>query len=69
MKFSRDGKYLAAGGQDMIVRVWSVISTPEERRKHESLEEAVRREVWEESGVKVGPVNYHSTQVHPSQHN
>jgi NUDIX domain len=29
----------------------------------ESLEEAVRREVWEESGVKVGPVNYHSTQV------
>lgn len=31
----------------------------------ESLEEAVRREVWEESGVKVGPVNYHSTQVLP----
>ena len=30
----------------------------------ESLEEAVRREVWEESGIKVGPVNYHSTQVH-----
>lgn len=34
----------------------------------ESLEEAVRREVWEESGVKVGPVNYHSTQV-SSLHN
>jgi NAD+ diphosphatase len=31
----------------------------------ESLEEAVRREVWEESGVKLGPVNYHSTQVSP----
>ena len=30
----------------------------------ESLEEAVRREVWEESGVRVGPVNYHSTQVY-----
>jgi WD repeat-containing protein 44 len=40
MKFSRDGKYLAAGGQDSIVRVWSVISTPEERKKHESTEEA-----------------------------
>ena len=35
----------------------------------ESLEEAVRREVWEESGVKVGPVNYHSTQVPPSKIN
>jgi len=33
----------------------------------ESVEEAVRREVWEESGVKVGPVNYHSTQVLPGQ--
>jgi 8-oxo-dGTP pyrophosphatase MutT (NUDIX family) len=32
----------------------------------ESLEEAVRREVWEESGIKVGAVNYHSTQVIPS---
>jgi len=33
----------------------------------ESLEEAVRREVWEESDVKVGPVNYHSSQVHSGQ--
>jgi len=30
----------------------------------ESFEEAVRREVWEESGVKVGPINYHSSQVY-----
>jgi NAD+ diphosphatase len=29
----------------------------------ESIEDAVRREVWEESGVKVSLVNYHSTQV------
>jgi NAD+ diphosphatase len=35
----------------------------------ETLEEAVRREVWEESGVKVGPVNYHSTQVYPTVSN
>ncbi|KAF2746001.1 WD40 repeat-like protein, partial [Sporormia fimetaria CBS 119925] len=34
-EFSKDGKYLAAGGQDRIVRVWSVISTAEERRAHE----------------------------------
>ena len=31
MEFSRDGKYLAAAGQDKKVRVWGVISTPEER--------------------------------------
>jgi len=31
----------------------------------ESLEEAVRREVWEESGVKVGRVVLHSTQPWP----
>lgn len=35
LEFSKDGKYLAAGGQDKIVRVWAVISTPEERRAHE----------------------------------
>jgi WD40 repeat protein len=34
-EFSKDGKFLAAGGQDKIVRVWSVISTPEERRAQE----------------------------------
>ncbi|PVH99463.1 WD40 repeat-like protein [Periconia macrospinosa] len=38
-EFSQDGKYLAAGGQDRVVRVWAVISTPEERRAHE-LEES-----------------------------
>ena len=31
----------------------------------ESLEEAVRREVWEEAGIEVGPVQYHSSQPWP----
>ncbi|KAJ5160024.1 Oxo-4-hydroxy-4-carboxy-5-ureidoimidazoline decarboxylase [Penicillium canariense] len=31
--FSKDGKYLAAAGQEKKVRVWEVISTPEERRE------------------------------------
>src|SRR5271156_603852 len=30
-EFSKDGKYLAAAGQDKKVRVWQVISTPEDR--------------------------------------
>jgi WD40 repeat protein len=34
IEFSRDGKYLAAGGQDRIVRVWAVISSSEDRQAH-----------------------------------
>lgn len=34
-EFSKDGRYLAAGGQDRIVRVWAVISSPAERGTHE----------------------------------
>lgn len=33
--FSKDGKYLAAAGKDGVVRIWAVISTPEERRIEE----------------------------------
>ena len=42
MEFSKDGKYLAAAGKDHVVRVWAVISTPEERRAHEEEEIASR---------------------------
>ncbi|GJN94192.1 hypothetical protein Rhopal_007266-T1 [Rhodotorula paludigena] len=31
VKFSDDGKFLAVGGKDGVVRVWEVLSTPEER--------------------------------------
>ncbi|KAH0257701.1 WD40 repeat-like protein, partial [Aureobasidium melanogenum] len=34
MQFSRDGRYLAAAGQDKIIRVWEVIKTPEDRNSH-----------------------------------
>lgn len=40
MKFSKDGKYLAAGGQDKIVRVWQVIGSADERTAHEEEEDA-----------------------------
>jgi WD40 repeat protein len=39
-EFSKDGKYFAAAGQDQVVRVWAVISTPEERRSHEQEEDS-----------------------------
>lgn len=35
MEFSKDGKYLAAAGQDKKLRVWAVISTAEEREAEE----------------------------------
>jgi WD40 repeat protein len=34
-EFSKDGRYLACGGQDRVVRVWTVISTADDRRAHE----------------------------------
>ncbi|KAK2792043.1 hypothetical protein FQN52_004153 [Onygenales sp. PD_12] len=40
LEFSKDGKFLAAAGQDKKVRVWAVIATPEDRQAHEIEEEA-----------------------------
>ncbi|KAL1895613.1 hypothetical protein Sste5346_005082 [Sporothrix stenoceras] len=37
-EFSKDGKYLAAGGRDHVVRIWQVISTAEDRRSQEEQE-------------------------------
>ncbi|KAJ4287470.1 hypothetical protein N0V88_007657 [Collariella sp. IMI 366227] len=42
-EFSKDGKYLASAGRDHVVRVWGVISTPEERRAHEDEETSGER--------------------------
>lgn len=39
MKFSKDGQYLAAAGQDKIVRVWQVLSSPEDRHAFENEED------------------------------
>ena len=59
---SRDGTKILLGRQKRYpLNFYSCLSGFVE--PGESLEDAVRREVWEETGVKVGPVNYHSTQV------
>lgn len=39
MEFSKDGKYLAAAGQDKKLRVWEVISSAEDRDAEERLAE------------------------------
>lgn len=44
MEFSKDGKYLAAGGKDYVVRVWAVIATKEERIAHETEENAAAKD-------------------------
>ena len=38
VEFSKDGRYLAVGGQDRVIRVWAVIDSPEGRRAHENTE-------------------------------
>ncbi|EXJ94519.1 hypothetical protein A1O1_02915 [Capronia coronata CBS 617.96] len=39
MEFSKDGRYLAAAGQDRKLRVWEVIATAEDREAEEKLPE------------------------------
>lgn len=44
MEFSKDGKHLAAGGKDFVVRIWAVLSTKEDRHAHELDEESAGKD-------------------------
>ncbi|KAL1980164.1 hypothetical protein VTN96DRAFT_4595 [Rasamsonia emersonii] len=44
LEFSKDGKYLAAAGQDKTVRVWAVITNAEDREAHEQEEDEAKGE-------------------------
>ncbi|CAA6671744.1 unnamed protein product [Spirodela intermedia] len=46
-----------------VPRMWSCLAGFTE--PGESLEEAVRRETWEETGIEIGEVEYHSSQPWP----
>ncbi|CAI7578079.1 hypothetical protein PCG10_000158 [Penicillium crustosum] len=52
LMFSKDGKYLAAAGQDRKVRVWAVIATPEEREDANGDEEATPVDAQDNSGLR-----------------
>ncbi|OQE44959.1 hypothetical protein PENCOP_c002G03451 [Penicillium coprophilum] len=52
LMFSKDGKYLAAAGQDRKVRVWAVIATPDERDDANGDEESTPVDAQDHSGLK-----------------
>lgn len=51
LEFSKDGKYLAAAGQDRKVRVWAVIASPEQREAADQ-EDQISKEAQDRPRLK-----------------
>lgn len=64
LMFSKDGKYLAAAGQDRKVRVWTVIATPEEREDANGDEEATPVDAQDNSGLRAPVFHPEPVQVY-----
>ncbi|KAK9462489.1 WD40-repeat-containing domain protein [Lipomyces oligophaga] len=55
LKFSKDGHYLATGGEDRIIRVWSVIASPEERAKYDAEEDDLLEAFFVDGATGLSP--------------
>jgi len=53
--FSQDGRYLATGGRDRVLRVWAVIATEEDRKVYDEEENAAA-----EKGERLSAPVFHS---------
>lgn len=69
MEFSRDGKYLAAAGRDLVIKVWKVISSPlsrlelKQEAKNEKPSESKRRRKKATTTVYSGAPVFHQKPV------
>lgn len=69
MKFSRDGRYLAAAGTDKVVRVWQVLGSKEDRATHEQREDSASTNGVDRggSGVRLNAPVFMSEPIHVYQ--
>lgn len=70
MKFSKDGRYLAAAGMDRVIRVWQVLGSKEDRAAHEQGEDSAADSYGmgkSEAGVRLNAPVFISEPIHVYQ--
>lgn len=63
VEFSKDGKYLATGGKDRVLRVWGVLATPEDRKAFEDGENASAPEGNQQQQQHLSAPVFHSKPI------